>query len=101
MLNKLVFLSSLGIDRIPEDPRESVVNRMNQEPLLQRIVFKIYRTLPFKITPFGPLRVIGRVFAPMFIKKFMRRRMNGIPQDQFNAFYHYLYQVSIYFVHLS
>jgi len=92
-VKKIIFISSLGIDKAPEDSKAQVRKLMDKQHWTSRVVFKIYRMLPFKLTPFMPLRAMGRFTSPVFVKFFMKKRMAGIPKEHFNTAYKYLYQI--------
>ena len=93
-IRKIIFISSLGIDKKPEDGKQAVKNLISKQPFLPRMVLKMYNVLPFKsLTPFMPLRALGRIGSPLFVKYFIKKKMSGIPKDHFSAVYHYLYQI--------
>ena len=58
------------------------------------MVLKMYNVLPFKsLTPFMPLRALGRFGSPLFVKYFIKKKMCGIPKEHSKDAYHYLYQI--------
>lgn len=88
-----MFISSLGIDKSPDDPKDEVTKLINKQPLLNRTVIKLGKAMPFKLTPFMPLRFFGRILSPLFVKMFMKKKMPGIPQEDFDDMYRYMYQI--------
>ncbi|CAI2371549.1 unnamed protein product [Moneuplotes crassus] len=96
-IQKVIFLSSLGVDYIPEDIDEGLNNFYKQLSYRKRAVFKIQKHMPKFIktmAPFSPLRVIGRA-SKIFLKKGMKRRTGNLPKEEFEALYGHLYQVTL------
>ncbi|CAI2370287.1 unnamed protein product [Moneuplotes crassus] len=96
-IKKLIFLSSLGVDYVPEDIDKGLDEFHKTLCFQQRTVFRLQRFLPKflqTIAPYSPLRVLGRI-SGVFLKKGMEKRMGKLPKEEFEAIYHHLYQVTL------
>ena len=72
---KLFLCHLLESIKKPEDGDQAVKNLINKQPFLPKMVLKLYKFLPFKsITPFMPLRALGRFGSPLFVKYFIKKR---------------------------
>ena len=95
-VTKILFMSSFGIDKKPEDGDQAVQNLINKQSFLPKMVLKLYKFHPFKsITPFMPLRALGRFGSPLFVKYFIKNKMPGIPKAHFQTMYRYKTQTNI------
>ncbi|CAI2370262.1 unnamed protein product [Moneuplotes crassus] len=96
-IKKIIFLSSLGVDHVPEDIDQGLENFHCTLRFAKRAVFRLQKYLPRfiqTINPYSPLRVLGRM-SGVFLKRETRMNMKKMPEEEFEIIYRYLYQVTL------
>ncbi|CAI2371801.1 unnamed protein product [Moneuplotes crassus] len=89
-IKKLIFLSSLGVDYVPEDIDKGLDEFYKTLSSRQRRMFRLQKKLPkflITIAPFTPLRILERI-SGRFLKRGMRCRMGRLSREEFQAILH-------------